>query len=70
MGPIPERIANFDRPATAAWILCPPVYPPCFGAALTGYNGVLTLSAATYPPGLSREAVEDFFDALLAMLPL
>jgi NRPS condensation-like uncharacterized protein len=68
MGPIlPELVTFGDMTPTDAWLLVPPIYPPLFGAGLTGYAGTLTLSAGV--PESARPAVDAFYDSVLSELP-
>jgi NRPS condensation-like uncharacterized protein len=69
MGPIEPESVTFDglRPASA-WLLTPPIYPPFFGAGLSGYAGTLTLSAGA--PSQALPHIESFFDRLVSELPM
>ncbi len=68
MGPIaPERLSFDGVCPKSAWLLAPPIYPPLFGAGLSGYAGGLTLSAGV--PESARSAIEAFFDAIGNELP-
>jgi NRPS condensation-like uncharacterized protein len=66
MGPIEQASANFGRPAEAAWLLVPAIYPPVLGVGLSGYAGGLTISAGAVPS--TAPVVESFYDRIVAEL--
>ena len=51
MGPIPERVTDFDGPADDAWLIVPPARAPHLVVGLSGYGGGLCLTC-----GYSAEA--------------
>ena len=68
MGQILPEHVTFDKLApSSARLLVPPIYPPAFGAGLSGYNGTITLSAGA--PEAAKAAIEAFFDKILSELP-
>jgi hypothetical protein len=67
MGPISFEDVDFGIRPRSAWLLCPPIYPPIFGAGVTGYAGSLTLSAGSRLAALPF--IERFLDRMLAELP-
>ena len=49
LGPVGPDGLVFDRPASRAWIIPPAGFPPFCGVGLSGYNGWLTVSTASFP---------------------
>ncbi len=69
MGPIvPEKVSFSGMAPSRAWMLVPPIFPPVFGAGLSGYKGSLTITAGAPEP--AKAAVEAYFDKIIAELPV
>jgi len=64
MGPIEPESVTYDQPAENAWIIAPVMYPPFFGLGLTGYNNGITLSAGTYPPGITKDNIDQLLELM------
>ena len=67
LGPIAPETVDFGIAAREAWLLTPPIYPPFFGAGVSGYAGMLTLSAGA--PAGALPFIEGFLDCVIAELP-
>ncbi len=67
LGPMGPDGLVFDRPATRAWIIPPAGFPPFCGVGLSGYNGWLTVSSASFPSTLAM--VGEMLDRLVNELP-
>ena len=68
MGPIDPESVTFGVVPVSASMLVPPACSPYFAMGMSGYEGTLTLSAGVYPPNV--EITEQFFDAMIAELPV
>jgi NRPS condensation-like uncharacterized protein len=67
LGNIEPQSVSFDHPPETAHVVCPPIFPPLFGAGLSGYRGTLTLSAGTVESAKGK--VEELFDGILEEIP-
>jgi len=70
MGPISPKDVTFGIKPKQACLLTPPIFPPQFGAGLTGYEGTLTLSFGIYPPTFDKNSLERFINTINSELPL
>jgi NRPS condensation-like uncharacterized protein len=68
VGRIDPRQVSFGAPPAAARVLPGSSRPPQLFTCLSGYGGSLYLSACVFDP--QRALVEEFFDAVLAELPV
>jgi NRPS condensation-like uncharacterized protein len=68
MGPIAMESVTFDKAPRMARLLPPIAKPPHLLAAVSGYNGVLTLSAACAYPNGQAEIIERLLDATISEL--
>ncbi len=67
LGPVGPDGLVFERPACRAWIVPPAGFPPFYGVGLSGYNGWLTVSTASFPS--TRAMVGEMLDRLENELP-
>jgi NRPS condensation-like uncharacterized protein len=67
MGEIDRDSVTFDEAPSGARLLTPPTYPPHFAAGVSGYAGILTITAGAYAS--QKKVVEQFLDTMVAELP-
>ena len=68
MGPITMESVTFDKAPRMARLLPPVAKPPHVLAAVSGYNGALTLSAASVCPDDQAEIIERLLNATISEL--
>ncbi len=70
VGPIdPERL-DFGAPVRRAHLVTPLIFPPIFGAGVSGFRDTLTLTAGFCASGVDGGMMNELFDRWLREMPI
>jgi len=69
MGPIDAARLAFEPPLRRAYLIVPLIFPPVFGAGISGFRDTLTLTGGFCASGTDPALIEELFDAWMGELP-
>jgi len=69
LGEVDKADVTFDTAPAGAWLVAPPIYPPTLLVGVSGYDGNITLSCASYRPAMTPADVEKFLDRMETEMP-